>query len=190
MYTSDSYICFASKENGSCNVIIPLREVELIVSFQVLICLFSAVTWFIHKLLLDEREGCLCVSCLEDCLKFILGLIRTWVPRNMHGWVNEIVKIKHGQQNIPLQWLESDWSKTGALLPSQLQKCVQLDVGGGFSLDPVWQHKGILTWDPCLEVLNLSLHRQTLANLCVLCKPVGQWEKGEFWKEWWVAKFP
>uniref|UniRef100_A0A8C9L4S2 TBC1 domain family member 9 n=1 Tax=Pavo cristatus TaxID=9049 RepID=A0A8C9L4S2_PAVCR len=27
MYTSDSYICFASKENGSCNVIIPLREV-------------------------------------------------------------------------------------------------------------------------------------------------------------------
>ncbi|KFR10669.1 TBC1 domain family member 8, partial [Opisthocomus hoazin] len=27
MYTSDSYICFASKENGCCNVIIPLREV-------------------------------------------------------------------------------------------------------------------------------------------------------------------
>ncbi|XP_074671191.1 TBC1 domain family member 8 isoform X3 [Strix aluco] len=26
MYTSDSYICFASKENGCCNVIIPLRE--------------------------------------------------------------------------------------------------------------------------------------------------------------------
>ncbi|XP_048181742.1 TBC1 domain family member 8 isoform X3 [Corvus hawaiiensis] len=27
MYTSDSYICFASKENGCCTVIIPLREV-------------------------------------------------------------------------------------------------------------------------------------------------------------------
>ncbi|XP_010146175.1 PREDICTED: TBC1 domain family member 8-like, partial [Eurypyga helias] len=27
MYTSDTYICFASKENGCCNVIIPLREV-------------------------------------------------------------------------------------------------------------------------------------------------------------------
>jgi len=33
MYTSDSYICFASKENGCCNVIIPLREVELFVCF-------------------------------------------------------------------------------------------------------------------------------------------------------------
>ncbi|XP_010226833.1 PREDICTED: TBC1 domain family member 8 [Tinamus guttatus] len=27
MYTSDTYICFASKEDGCCNVIIPLREV-------------------------------------------------------------------------------------------------------------------------------------------------------------------
>ncbi|XP_065279748.1 TBC1 domain family member 8 [Emys orbicularis] len=27
MYTSDSYICFASKESGCCNVLIPLREV-------------------------------------------------------------------------------------------------------------------------------------------------------------------
>uniref|UniRef100_A0A8C5UES8 TBC1 domain family member 8 n=1 Tax=Malurus cyaneus samueli TaxID=2593467 RepID=A0A8C5UES8_9PASS len=27
MYTSDSYICFASKENGCCTVIIPLREI-------------------------------------------------------------------------------------------------------------------------------------------------------------------
>ncbi|KAH1185896.1 hypothetical protein KIL84_018645, partial [Mauremys mutica] len=26
MYTSDSYICFASKESGCCNVLIPLRE--------------------------------------------------------------------------------------------------------------------------------------------------------------------
>lgn len=31
MYTSDSYICFASKENGCCTVIIPLREVEFFV---------------------------------------------------------------------------------------------------------------------------------------------------------------
>ncbi|XP_029460660.1 TBC1 domain family member 8 isoform X2 [Rhinatrema bivittatum] len=27
MYASDSYICFASKEHGSCNIVIPLREV-------------------------------------------------------------------------------------------------------------------------------------------------------------------
>lgn len=27
MFTSDSYICFASKEDGCCNVILPLREV-------------------------------------------------------------------------------------------------------------------------------------------------------------------
>lgn len=40
MYASDSYICFASKENGCCNVIIPLREVELFVSFLVHIYLF------------------------------------------------------------------------------------------------------------------------------------------------------
>lgn len=60
MYTSDSYICFASKENGCCNVIIPLREVELFVSFQVLICLFllqaSTVIWLACKLLFDDEE--------------------------------------------------------------------------------------------------------------------------------------
>lgn len=27
MFASDSYICFASKDNGCCNVILPLREV-------------------------------------------------------------------------------------------------------------------------------------------------------------------
>jgi hypothetical protein len=28
MFTSDSYICFASKEDGCCNVVLPLREVD------------------------------------------------------------------------------------------------------------------------------------------------------------------
>lgn len=28
MFTSDSYICFASREDGCCNVVLPLREVE------------------------------------------------------------------------------------------------------------------------------------------------------------------
>lgn len=28
MFTSDSYICFASREDGCCNVVLPLREVD------------------------------------------------------------------------------------------------------------------------------------------------------------------
>ena len=32
MFTSDSYICFASKEAGCCKVILPLREVDLLSS--------------------------------------------------------------------------------------------------------------------------------------------------------------
>ena len=32
MFTSDSYICFASKEAGCCKVVLPLREVDLLSS--------------------------------------------------------------------------------------------------------------------------------------------------------------
>uniref|UniRef100_A0A452GTN3 TBC1 domain family member 8 n=1 Tax=Gopherus agassizii TaxID=38772 RepID=A0A452GTN3_9SAUR len=38
MYTSDSYICFASKESGCCNVLIPLRENSLVFHST---CVFS-----------------------------------------------------------------------------------------------------------------------------------------------------
>ena len=31
MFTSDSYICFASREDGCCNVVLPLREVPCFV---------------------------------------------------------------------------------------------------------------------------------------------------------------
>lgn len=29
IFSSDSYICFASREDGCCNVVLPLREVDL-----------------------------------------------------------------------------------------------------------------------------------------------------------------
>lgn len=54
-----------------------------------------------------------------------------------------------------------------------------LDVDGDFSSDPIYQYESILTQDQCLEALMLSLHRQTLVNPCVLCKPVGQKENGD-----------
>lgn len=49
MYASDSYICFASKENGCCTVIIPLREVEFFVCFILGLYLpFSALSLRCH----------------------------------------------------------------------------------------------------------------------------------------------
>uniref|UniRef100_A0A8C8EF05 TBC1 domain family member 8 n=1 Tax=Otus sunia TaxID=257818 RepID=A0A8C8EF05_9STRI len=66
MYTSDSYICFASKENGCCNVIIPLREVELFVSFRVLTCLF----------LLEASTDAWVYGAYRIVVKLVLGLTR------------------------------------------------------------------------------------------------------------------
>lgn len=38
MFSSDSYICFASREDGCCNVVLPLREVELESHGAALLC--------------------------------------------------------------------------------------------------------------------------------------------------------
>lgn len=38
IFSSDSYICFASREDGCCNVVLPLREVDLTSQPRCLLC--------------------------------------------------------------------------------------------------------------------------------------------------------
>lgn len=63
--------------------------------------------------------------------------------------------------------------------PSSTNTYIQLGVDGDFSLDPFWQYKSILAWDQHFEVLKISLHSQTLADLWIFCKAVGQREEGD-----------
>lgn len=182
MYTSDTYICFASKENGCCTVIIPLREVEFFVCLILGLYLpFSALSLCCHLTYLEnivwwKSVGCLCVSGLFHSLfwgSLEPELLKIWVIQNCPQ--SEVWTAAAGQNTAKT---ESAWPETWIRLPSQLHKHVH----------PAWCWWR-LTWSHCsnskatLHGINtnveLSLHRQPLANPWVLCQAVGQREGGD-----------